>query len=133
MDILIFLESEFHDTFDGNMYNSVPHRTLGLLRVEIRGHFQKISFFTQYGCQSKRSDLKSPNLKSESKNLFALLRKTTFWVCGIDIFTIINENTFSCSEAHLYVCGDPKFRYEIYKKYDTAKCEEIISLKSIHA
>ena len=41
MHILIYLGSEFYDGFDGHIYNYAPHRTFGLLRVEIWGHFQK--------------------------------------------------------------------------------------------
>ena len=49
-------------------------------------------------CQSTRNDLKSTNLKSELKNLYAILRKIAFCVSKIDFLGRIYENTFLTPE-----------------------------------
>ena len=49
MHILIYLESEFYDTFDGHIYNYVPHRTFGLSGCRTLGSFpKKIEFHVIY-------------------------------------------------------------------------------------
>ena len=124
MDILIYLDSEFYGGFDGHIFNYVRHRTFGLSRVGFWSHFEKFEFYIQYICQSMRNDLKSTNLKSELKNLNAILRKIVFCVSKIDILGRIYENAFLTPKRQKEVPNRANFQYAVHKKCVTAIGEE---------
>ena len=80
MHIFICTDSEFYAAFDGHIFNYAPHRTSDLRGVGLWSHFGILKFFIHIIYQSMRSDLKSPNLKSELKYLNAISRNLCF--CG---------------------------------------------------
>ena len=116
MYILIYLESEFYDAFDGHIYIYAPHRTFGLFEGQNFGPFQKKHFYVQYVCQSTRLDLKSSNLQSELKYLNGISRKIDFCDCKISFLVYIYKNTFLAQKWRQYMSDGSKFRYMIYKK-----------------